>query len=804
MLNHFNLRNLLKLSIIYSLIGFCLYLFTSGKPFTYFNEFGLINFFDNVILSEGKVSIEKYLRVADEKFFFFYFGILFLFYSYYVLVNGNNILFGKKKEFDFNNKDLIINKHTTKNINFYIALAAGLGLFIELAIIRIHSSYFQLFAYFKNVSLLSCFLGLGIGYALGNKKLISLGWVFPLLSIEIILLFLFKNTPLTAYLQNPIAEQWAMGQSVARGIFHLTTIYIFLISIFIFNALCFVPLGQLVAKLMDKTNVLIAYGYNLIGSIIGVALFTLLSFFWTPPEIWITFSLFLLLIFLYNFNIPKFSTLISFFFLLLVLISYDRSTVKDRDFYSPYQNISVMFSNSNVPLTIKSSHIWFQTPLNLSNEYYRDQNKYWSSFYSFPFNIALKKPEKIMIVGSGSGNDVAAALRSDIKEIDAVEIDPVIAELGKKFHPENPYNSKNVNVYVNDARNSIKYAKDKYDLILYSVLDSHSNLSGKGGIRLDSFVYTLESFQEAKTKLKENGYLVLSFAISTKELGIKINKMLRQAFGKDVDPVIFGPYKQKVDEFIEGIYIFVVPKNLKKFNFDNDNFFITDVFSDKEYNKDIDISTDDWPFFYMSKKVYPTSYLLVIFLIFISSLFMIKKTTSLKISNFSPTCFFLGAGFMLMETKGITEVAKIYGGTWIVISVIILVILFMAFLANLFIVKKVKLNELQIYTLLVLSIVFSYFSADLKIENYSLALALILNPLILTVPVFFSGLAFSTELKKIKSSSVALSSNILGALFGGLVEYNSMYFGFKFLYLLAILIYISAFLFSRSKIAKSI
>jgi len=560
----------------------------------------------------------------------------------------------------------------------------------------------------------------------------------------------------------------------------------------------------LVAKLMDKTNVLIAYSYNLIGSIIGVALFTLLSFFWTPPEIWITFSFFFLLIFLHNFSIPKFSTIISFFLLLIVLISYDRSTVKEREFYSPYQNISVIFSNSNKPLTIKSSHIWFQTPLNLSNEYYRDKNEFWSSFYSFPFNIALEKPEKIMIVGSGSGNDVAAAIRSDIKEIDAVEIDPVITELGKNFHPENPYNSKNVNVYVNDARNSIKYAKEKYDLILYSVLDSHSNLSGKGGIRLDSFVYTLESFQEAKTKLKENGYLVLSFAISTRELGIKINKMLKQAFGEDADPVIFGPYKNKVDEFVEGIYIFVVPKNLKKFNFDNDNFFITDVFSDKEYNKEIDISTDDWPFFYMSKKVYPTSYLLVIFLIFISSLLMIKKTTNLKMSNFSPTCFFLGAGFMLMETKGITEVAKIYGGTWIVISVIILVILFMAFLANLFIVKKVKLNEIQIYTLLVLSIIFSYFSADLKIENYSLALALILNPLILTLPVFFSGLAFSTELKKIKSSSIALSSNILGALFGGLVEYNSMYFGFKFLYLLAILIYISAFLFSKSKIAKSI
>ena len=126
MLNYFNLRILVKLSIIYSLIGVCIYLFTSGKPFTFFNEFGLINFLDNVILSEGKGSIEKYLRIADDKFFFFYFGILFLFYSYFFLVNGNNILCGKKKEFDFNNKDLIINKNITKNINSYIALAVGL------------------------------------------------------------------------------------------------------------------------------------------------------------------------------------------------------------------------------------------------------------------------------------------------------------------------------------------------------------------------------------------------------------------------------------------------------------------------------------------------------------------------------------------------------------------------------------------------------------------------------------------------------------------------------------------------------
>ena len=165
-------------------------------------------------------------------------------------------------------------------------------------------------------------------------------------------------------------------------------------------------------------------------------------------------------------------------------------------------------------------------------------------------------------------------------------------------------------------KNEVFLGKKKYDLILYSVLDSHSNLSGKGGIRLDSFVYTLESFQEARTKVKNDGYLVLSFAISTRELGIKINKMLRSAFENKIQPIVFGPFKKNITDFEEGIYIFVVPKNLNNFNFINENFFKTNVFNYENLgDSKVDMSTDDWPFFYMSKKVYPTSYLSVVLLI---------------------------------------------------------------------------------------------------------------------------------------------------------------------------------------------
>jgi hypothetical protein len=41
-----------------------------------------------------------------------------------------------------------------------------------------------------------------------------------------------------------------------------------------------------------------------------------------------------------------------------------------------------------------------------------------------------------------------------------------------------------------------------------------------------------------------------------------------------------------------------------------------------------------------------------------------------------------------------------------------------------------------------------------------------------------------------------MSSNLLGAMLGGILEYNSLYFGFRGLYVIAILVYVMAFIFS--------
>jgi hypothetical protein len=65
---------------------------------------------------------------------------------------------------------------------------------------------------------------------------------------------------------------------------------------------------------------------------------------------------------------------------------------------------------------------------------------------------------------------------------------------------------------------------------------------------------------------------------------------------------------------------------------------------------------------------------------------------------------------------------------------------------------------------------------------------------VLTSPMFFSGILFSTWLRARGAISGVMAMNLFGAMCGGLLEYNSMYFGFKFLYILAAGLYILAIL----------
>ena len=647
--------------------------------------------------------------------------------------------------------------------------------------------YFQLFAYFKNVSLLSCFLGLGIGFTMADKKYLTTLMFFPLLSLQIIPMHLIRQLvpELTPYLQNPVSEQLAFGLSSPGKLLHLLTAYGFLVLVFAFNAICFIPLGQIISRLMMKKNELISYSWNLAGSILGIVIFYFLSFLCTPPSVWILFGILMFIPLIYK---NTFTLIISSSSaLIMVAITGITFQINQFDIYSPYQYLSLCVTKKP-PLILCANNTYHQRLI--------DIKKTDLIQYDLPY-LFKNDTEQILIVGSGTGNDVASALKHMAGEIDAVEIDPVILNFGKMLHPDSPYQSGRVKVITGDARYYIKNTDKKYDLIVYGLLDSHTLLSGMSAVRLDSYVYTVEAFREARSRLKNGGIISLSFAVLTPEIGRKLYIMLEEAFDGQ-KPLVYQTGYDASCLFLTGEGIEEYKKTFVKPSALND---VTEFFSDSKIMADK--STDDWPFLYMPVRKYPFSYvIMVILLLIISVIFIFQYCPDIN-HGFSGSCFFLGAGFMLVETKGITELALVYGSNWLVIGIVILFIIIMAFLANLLVIKKITPPVPVTYSLLFISLI-----AGLTIHSLNLITSVpwlntILVTVILTIPLFFSGFAFSFELKKSSSVPVSLSSNLLGAMLGGFLEYNSMYFGFHALYFLALAMYGLAFICSMRDLKKT-
>ena len=75
----------------------------------------------------------------------------------------------------------------------------------------------------------------------------------------------------------------------------------------------------------------------------------------------------------------------------------------------------------------------------------------------------------------------------------------------------------------------------------------------------------------------------------------------------------------------------------------------------------------------------------------------------------------------------------------------------------------------------------------------------LVTTLVMTMPLFFAGLVFSGAFKSTRSQSQAMASNLIGAMLGGFVEYNALYFGYRSLYILAAVMYLAAFIASTRK-----
>ena len=669
-----------------------------------------------------------------------------------------------------------------------IVVAAGLSLFLELAVIRWQVSIIPLLSFYKNFGVLSCFAGLGLGYALAHRNAIPLLFVIPLLALQIVsqmfLKFALGADLLANAVASPIVEQVNMGVIGVRTSLQVFVVYFTLAGIFLVTALAFLPLGQIAGRFMTRaTGNLRAYGYNLLGSLGGVVAMQVMSYLWTPPILWFGLSFCFLLPFLaVTRRILMFSSIGAA--AVLTIMAWPVGLEVQR-VYSPYQLIEREYTPDGL-MHIRAAGHTFQTAHNLARDYVEQSGdlgvQRLAKYYELPY-IAAGAPETVAVVGAGTGNDVAAALRMGAAHVDAVEIDPAVLRLGRVYHPERPYDDPKVTSVVDDARSHFRATRSTYDLIVYGLLDSHTVLSHSSSVRLDSFVYTVEGFREARSRLAEDGAISLSFFVLTPELAKKIYGMLEEAF--DGRPPIalrssYSPY-----------YLFLQgrdrPVSLEHSVIEAAEYI--DVTQEMaEFPEEIDLATDDWPFFYMPKRIYPFSYVGVLAMFLMLTLVLVGSFVRERPEFSQGIFFFLGAGFMLIETKGITELGLTFGNTWQVIGVVISGVLVMAFFANLA-VARLQLRGLMLpFLLLFASLAVGYMIAAAGgfPSNFLGRWATVF---VLTVPLFFSGIVFSTAIRMTSNISGIMAANLLGAMLGGLLEYNSMKFGFQALYVLGIAVY---------------
>jgi spermidine synthase len=454
--------------------------------------------------------------------------------------------------------------------------------------------------------------------------------------------------------------------------------------------------------------------------------------------------------------------------------------------YSPYQLLQIGRSEDTGQTLISAAGHYYQRIFDFSDP----RSTQWSwvrGYYDFPYK-AHPTLANVAVVGAGTGNDVAAALRAGVKHVEAIEIDPAILLVGKVSHPEKPYSDARVHAVVNDARSFLRTTDQAFDLVVYGMLDSHTLLSQGSSVRIDSFVYTVEGLREARARLKPGGGLSLSFSVLSDALGRKIYLMLQQAFDGRPPVCVQAGYDGSVI-FLESndAKWTLPPKLVGDAGFTDKTAFYADP------SLHADVSTDDWPFFYMPQRIYPVSYLIMVFQVLALSLLVAVNFLPERPRFSHLSFFFLGAGFMLIETKGITEMGLTFGNTWQVIGIVIAGILTMAFLGNCAVQWLDIKRPLAPYLFLFAALAVGWYVA--RSGGFaSTPLGRLETTIVLTLPLLFSGIVFSTLLTSKGQISGMIAMNLLGAICGGLLEYNSMYFGFRFLYLIATGCYLLAFL----------
>ena len=653
-----------------------------------------------------------------------------------------------------------------------LVLTSGTLLFVELMLIRWVPAEVRYIGFFSNFLLMASFLGIGIGILLGRRRGLNTIALFPI--VLVIVVWLISTLELNVQVKSTDELFFGLAESTAADVNFLVLPLVFALVATMMATLA-IPLGPLLRSMPP----LQAYAWDITGSMLGIAGFTILSAAGTPPAVWFSvIAVLVVLLMAGGEDTGWLKYLAAAALAFVIFLGYNEAG--PTEIWSPYYRINT-YTGGNGDMYVNVNGIPHQALHKVAEpkEQFYDQLYKW-----FPGRTY----DQVLIVGAGSGTDVAMALANGAQHIDAVEIDPAIQQLGIDNHPDHPYQDPRVTRYINDGRAFLRNTDKKYDLVIFALPDSLTLVSSTANIRLESFLFTMQSFQSVRDHLSSDGVFVVYNYYRDNWLISKINTMLTDAFNSK-------PIMQSYDAFKAIFAVGPLIDSLHGGPPPGDTVGTVPDVGDPTPQP----ATDDWPFLYLRTPFIAPYYIAGLgfaILMALAGVLGAARVGGTQIRKFSPHFFVLGVAFLLLETRSLVSFSLLFGSTWLVNALAFFAILASVLLAIL-VNARLKIRRASVlYALLFVALAIAYVLPPESLLIDPPWLRYLLAGVVAFAPVFLANLVFTYSFRDTRTADMAFASNLLGAMIGGTLEYMALLTGYSFLLIVVAVLYLLAWLFA--------
>ena len=662
---------------------------------------------------------------------------------------------------------------TIRSLRVRLVLLSFLMLFVELALIRWTGSNVIYLSYFSNFVLLGSFLGIGVGFLRARAPIDTFKWTPVGLALLVAFILVFQ-----VQIDRSGSELIYFGSFEPSGL----PAWLMLPAIFLAVSAVMAMIGEGVARTFARFESLEAYRLDLLGSIGGIVAFSLLSFAHAPPVAWGVVVGVLLLVLVR----PSLGMVQGVAVAALVIALLFESLAPFTS-WSPYYKITEQYGSGAAAgaIGINVNGIPHQAVVSV------ETRREVEPIYFLPYEWAAGSPlDDVLVIGAGTGSDVAIALSQGAGRIDAVEIDPRLYDIGRQEHPDRPYDDPRVSVVVDDGRAFMQRTDRRYDLVLFTLPDSLTLVSGQSSLRLESYLFTEEALRQAKQLLKPDGVFAMYNFFREEWLIERLAGMVHVAFDQP-------PCVEEVGT-AGGLALIMAGQGTASIN-------CTPPAAQLSTTGDGSTVTDDHPFLYLRNNQIPGYYLLALGLILLVSLLFVRLSAGKlgKMRSYTDL-FFMGVAFLLLETMNVVRFALLFGTTWFVNSLVFAGIL-LAVLAAVEVARRVRLPQPGIlYAALFVTLAVAWVIPQSALLSLSGPVRFVLAAMLAFAPIFLANVVFAQRFKDAGSSTVAFGANLLGAMVGGVLEYAALVVGYRSLLIFAGLLYGLAFVFGRKQLRATI